>query len=305
MDEQFGDRDGIVRSLAAAGRALAAFAADAVEAMKCVVAAIPPAGTPDGDLLRCMLLCGHPGFPEHLEALDRTAGRIPWRIRTIGPIRTGMDRAVEAERERLALSGESRPTGGSVYDSVELAILREAVVLVLADRFKRQTLRTDRTWVTGDDGQRLRFPPNDLSFLDSVYDPEPFWIWLRVAVTRAANAILMDRFRHPDERLDEFDHIRTDASLRAASLTALSQADDLFAALASGPEPLLNQLLTEEEREEATERVRQIRDHATPRQSELMDLLAQGMTIADAARTLGISPSTARVQMKLLRDKST
>jgi DNA-binding CsgD family transcriptional regulator len=60
-------------------------------------------------------------------------------------------------------------------------------------------------------------------------------------------------------------------------------------------------LLDQVEDAERKERLGRLLEDATPRQRQLLGLIAEGHTAASAARELGISPNTAHVQLHRLR----
>jgi hypothetical protein len=229
----------------------------------------PGRGTALGDLER--LLDRGAGAKERLAALERTVDRVVWLPRS--------------PRVRAALRWRAR------HDGCDLATakrreLRAAVYLVLAERARPQVHRFGARWLTDQRGRAAEMLPLELP-------DELFWRWFGDEVRKAAEASLLGSPYPPSSG---------QASARLIGLDSLAEL------AGPGPDPL-SWLLAAEERGQALERWRAVLGSATPAQRALLMALAEerpGLgpaTEADAARRLGLAPSTARVQWKRLVDR--
>jgi DNA-binding CsgD family transcriptional regulator len=130
------------------------------------------------------------------------------------------------------------------------------------------------------------------------------WDWLADEVRKAALADLLDE-PYPATAATKADALRkrgrsddSPSCLRSRSRgagTALPKPPDL-------DDPLLV-LVKRERHAELAARCRRVLELATPAQFPLLVLVAQGISLPEAARARGIAPTTARVQMHRLRDK--
>jgi hypothetical protein len=229
----------------------------------------PSAATAMGDLR--VLLDGAAGPTERLAALDRTVDRIVWLPRS--------------PQVREALRWRAREDACDLA-AVKQRELRAAVYLVLAERGRPQTHRFGARWLTDGRGRTLEAVPAELP-------DELFWRWFADEVRKAAEAALLGRPYPP---------VPGETRSRFVGLDALEEL------AGPGPDPLA-WLVEREERGEVSARWRELLGSATPGQRALLRAMAQepsrggSVTAADAARRLGLAPSTARVQWKRLVDR--
>jgi hypothetical protein len=251
-------------------------------------------GTAIGDLY--VLLSPGSNDEAKLAALERTVDRIRWVPR---------DARVRHTLATLA-------TRGAAMEVVKRQELRAAVYLVLAERRRPQAHRFGRAWLTGRDGRQVPAVPEDL--------PLPlFWRWFADEVRKAAEASLRGESYPPATSETPATSAMPGPSAApahpgGAPRRATRRVISLGGAALEGlpdpaPEPL-QLLIAAEEQREAAECWRAALRVATPRQRELLQTLtrlvrtrppeAPPPTLADAARHLGLAPSTARVQWKRL-----
>lgn len=187
---------------------------------------------------------------------------------------------------------------------VKAEILAEAVVLVLGSRDEvrrmRVGVRRGSFDLREEDGGPTGVRAADLPYsADAEVAPgapagfveSPYLYWFRREVQKAATAILLDERYPPAPRPRRPPRKRRAAEPADPTPLLDKDHDALQALLERGTEhnadvPLLRLLAV-----------------ATPAQLALWKLRAQGMSIAAAARALGIAPATGRYQLKLLRDK--
>lgn len=107
------------------------------------------------------------------------------------------------------------------------------------------------------------------------YDPErPFAPWLKVVVRNCCHRVRKRQGRHAHEPLGDSE-------------------DPGQEPREAGVEPTLDETL---DRQRLTQKAIHAFSELTPRQREVMQLCtADGLTAAEAAREIGVSPSTARV----------
>jgi RNA polymerase sigma-70 factor, ECF subfamily len=112
------------------------------------------------------------------------------------------------------------------------------------------------------------------------YDPDrPFGPWLKAVVRNCCHRVRKLQSRHVHELLEE--ETQEDTQLRAMPTAGPSRSSD--------PEGAVDLKRT-------TTRALEAFSALTPRQREVMHLCTQdGLTAAEAARELGLAPSTARV----------
>lgn len=198
-------------------------------------------------------------------ALERLARRLRWAPRD--------PRAQEAMRARIAEMGRER---------AHLVTFGPALLLAVARMQEPQRMRFGRDYLVGDDDQPVMMEPMHL--------PIPwFWRWLRKETINAIEADLLLCLPYPAD---------PDACDSPADGIDLS----LLAADEPGPEEalLLAEVTAERERMLA-----HLAERCTPAERRLLTALANGApSLAEAARALGISPATARVQYSNIRRKA-
>lgn len=243
-------------------------------------------------------LAADPSVPdeERMAAIDRIVADIPW-----GPNSDWSDRERGAWRElRVRAEAEQRP-----IKELKRDLLAEAVVLVLADRDRFRRIRVGSGagsfYLREDETSPLLVRPIDLPYsanpevADGAPDrfaESPYRYWFRREVQKAAMAILLDE---PYPLTDA-------ASEDAGEQERAPLEDDSLLPADATADPLVALLQVEAQR--ATHaRLASALAQATPRQQQLLSLIAAGASAAEAARALGIAESTARVQLKRLREK--
>lgn len=188
-------------------------------------------------------------------------------------------RALAERIQLLGVSGER----------AKRTLLLQAAVFVLARFDDQQFHRFGVKWVTGADGKKQPIIPRDLQWFDG-------WTWFQDEVRSAAMANLLERPYPAAETKDALDSNSGERPDPLPPDALLSGHED--------DDPLLALLADEEEAEQAAgqkERLNRVLARATPRQRELLRLIAQGHTTASAARTLGIAEGTAYAQLNRLR----
>ncbi len=175
---------------------------------------------------------------------------------------------------------------------------------MLADRDRFRRLRVGRGqgsfYLTEGDDQPLEIRPEVLPYGEpgtsgapAPFAESPYLHWFAREVQAAATAILLDEPYPPTDATED------DAWERPHRPLADGAAPDEEVA----SDPLLV-LLASELRGEVGRQLRAVLERASPRQRQLLELMAYGATAAEAARALGIAEATARVQLKRLRDKA-
>lgn len=244
-------------------------------------------------------------------ALDPSVGdddRMAALARLVATVRWSPNRAWGGREERAW--GELRRRAADErrsIESIKQELLAEAALLVLADRARSRRIRVGSGkgsfGLTEVAGGSAEVSPTDLPFAagrgpvgvaPDAFFGSPYLYWLRREIQKAATAVLLNEPYPP-----------TDAT-----------ADDALNALDSAPPPLdqiplddevgddpPSALLAAERYAEASRQLGMLLEQATPAQRELLRLLAAGATVPEAARALGIKPSTARVQLHRLRAK--
>ncbi len=212
--------------------------------------------------------CGTP----RCDACRDVARRVPWKVH---------DPAVGRELVRRAAAE------GVDVDTIKRQTLFEAVWLVLGASTHAQHHRFGRAWFTGADGRKATLVPYELRGRQR----HLFWKWFTDEVPKAAEAILLDRPYPSPKSRDPFDTARC---FVPEDIDGLEDKDPL------GNDPLLL-LIDDERRREDVARLDVLLAQATPRQRQLLALIAKGASLADAARTLGIAPATARSLLHKLR----
>jgi hypothetical protein len=256
-------------------------------------------GTLLGDLQLVLGAAERTDGRRQLAALERTVDRIAWRPRD--------------PMARRALA--ARAADGIDVDVVKRQELRAAVYLVLAERDRPQAHRFGRSWTTGDDGRLVEVVPAQL-------DENLHWGWFCDEVRKAADASLLGQpypaaaaqLRSQAADSEEAGEQRVDVVRPGPrGLRSLTRADSLDADVVADPSPGPLDLLLTKETAEAHRRLwRRTLDAASPRQRQLLDALAAGSSaddypvasLADAARLVGVAPSTAGVQWKRLVDRA-
>ncbi len=210
---------------------------------------------------------------ERLAAVQRMADRMEWYPRTW------------AVQRALAQQAAAEETSVAQIRHRELCA---AVLLVLDDKHYPKTHRFGKDWVTGEDGRKIALAPTQLPV-------DLFWDWFFIEVPKAAEASILGCPYPPSD---------ADAMDRAKDGVPLCLSLDVRRHDPADPDgdPLLA-LLETERRAEDDSRLLVALQAASPRQYQLLALLAAGLTEAEAARRLGITPATARVQLARLRRK--
>lgn len=215
-------------------------------------------------------------------AADRLAARIQWYPWTaqMGRGRARNPRVRDAFRERardIRASGAlgERPTNAEIARF----LLAQAIPLVAGRLTEWQRHRTpDGRWMKDGDGRAGRcWRPDHAELVD-------LWGWFCAQARAAAEADLLG-MPYPDGRENDV-FVASAVAVDTARLAAVADATDPLLALLDdmGAAELLHSL------------------EATPRQREILALLAIGHDVASIAQTLGIAPATVRVQLKRLRD---
>lgn len=209
-----------------------------------------------------------------LAALERTAERLVRYPRN------------PAARRALAARADEE---GTSPPAVLRRETRAAVLLVLSQRDRPQRHRFGRAWVLDIDGKVAVVPINDLP-------ATWFWDWLRREVPKAVAASLLERPYPP---------VDGDPWSRAplGGVPAVVSLDAQPPSLVDVTGDPLEVLLVADRQREAACQLRRILDLATPRQREVLIMLATGVPLPDAARRLGMAPATARAHLHNLRRK--
>lgn len=230
---------------------------------------------------------------DRMAAINRLASTVRWSTHP-----GWGERERGAWRElRARVEDEQRPLA-----TIKQEVLDEAVVLVLGDRDRLQRIRVGRGLgsfsLRENEDADTKVRPRDLPYsadpgvtgsTSSEFNVSPYLYWFRREVQEAATAILLGE-PYPPPAVTE-DVWKQDRSY--ANLDEL-QNDEA--------NPLLH-VTNIENYQEQMRTLAPILEAASPRQQDLLLLLADGATTAEAARALGIAESTARVQIKRLRDK--
>ncbi len=207
-------------------------------------------------------------------ALDRMADRFAW-VRS-------------RRRVKAALPRRSRELGVSPRELLRHE-LQAAFLLVLGTRGQPQTIRFDREWVVDERGKRVPVPPDEL---------EAAWYhrWFRIAVVRTVERSLAERTdRVPTPEAEAAERIE-----RRSVRLPEGWEDERPAAPDDDPLVLLVEGV---EREEARQRLAVCLNAATPKQREVLTLLAQGLTYGEVAARLGTTQGNVRTQLTLLRKR--
>jgi len=234
---------------------------------------------------------------ERMAAIHRLIAPIRWT-----PNGDWNDREQRAWRElRDRPEAEERPVS-----QVKRELLEEAVVLVLGDRDRPRQVRIGSNrgafYLRDDDDAPTQVRPLDLPYsadpdvaggAKGLFSESPYLHWFRREVQTAATAILLGEPypAHDDAPDDAWE--QQHGVIQDGDPSLVDEESD----------PLVGLLSGEQHREDA-QRLLSVLDRATPRQFQLLSLIAEGATTAEAARVLGISTSTARVQLKRLRDRA-
>ena len=246
-------------------------------------------------------LATDPSVPEdeRMAAISRLATTVNW-----SPNPTWGKRELRASQElRARARAEER-----LVSDVKKEVLGKAVLLVLGDRGRFRRIRVGggkgSFHLTEVEGGAREISPLDLPYSA---DPEavtethrrfaesPYLYWFRREVQKAAMAIILEEPYPPSTSGTE-----GVGDKRAASSVPLDEKT--VADVRIDGDPHL-QALSMEGYNEATMRLGPLLEQASPRQWDLLILLSEGATTAEAARTLGIAESTARVHLKRFRDK--
>ena len=240
-----------------------------------------------------------PGIPEaeRMAALRRLVSTVRW---------SPNPNWGERERDAWQILRERAEAEGASFELLRQELLGEAAVLVLGDQDHLQRLRvgsgSGSFFLRESDDADTNVRPVDLPYSadpDSTggttpqFDASPYLYWFDREVQRAATAILLDEPYPP-----------TDTANDAWKLDRSHIDPDMMHAEEYGTDPLL-QLLESEHYTEQARRLIQAFQQSSPQQREILSRLADGDSIAQAARDLGITPGSARAQLKRVRDKTT
>jgi len=151
--------------------------------------------------------------------------------------------------------------------------VQAAMVLVVGSDDQPQAIRFGPRWITGDDGKIELWVPNN-------FPMDWYHRWFTQAVVRAVERSVTDR---PD---------------RLPTGVGRS-ADDNPADV----DPLAL-LVAKSDHSEACRRLAAVLDVATPRQTDILRLMADGLKNTEIARRLGITPGGVRTQLTFLRDRA-
>jgi hypothetical protein len=233
-----------------------------------------------GNLLLYTLLWCYQSWKQSPNAAERAAA-----VEAAGEIATFVTWKVQG-KERAAINSalaERAILGNVSREQAKRDALTTAVALVLGEADKPRHYMIGRgVWLKDANGQKASFAPGDIPL--RMFDL--FCRWLHSQAIRAAEAILLDR-PYPagteGEPLDEL------APLIADRVPAPDDADPAYL------------IVERDQQAEDVARLAPVLDAATPRQRELLSLLEEGNSLADAARVMGIEPSTARVLLHKVR----
>jgi len=234
---------------------------------------------------------------ERMAALGRLADRVPWPI---DPTRNEREaRAWAALKERAETLLVDEDATDPRIDTVKRQVLSAAVLLVLAQRDDIQRIRVG----TGEGSHYLRdtddapvgvrpinLPYSGTTEFSGAFADSVYFGWFRAAVKNAAMAQLLDE-PYPRPRRPR------------GTRVPLSSVEDLERVVDPGPDPLEVLLFTEHHHEEAS-RLATLLERASPRQREIVELLAEELSVAQIAHVLDITESTVRGQLHRLRAKS-
>jgi DNA-binding CsgD family transcriptional regulator len=233
---------------------------------------------------------------ERMAAVRRLASTVRWNPYSSW---TGGNRqGAQDLRARAALAGRSTK-------QVIEEILVEAVVLVLGDRERVRridvgsgpgsySLRETEGAAAAVSPAKLPYSadPEITGSKSSKFNTSPYLYWFQREVQKAATAILLDEPYPPTDTADDvWTQIRSKLDL------------DQMQVESSDTDPLL-QLLESEYYAEQTRRLLQALEQASPQQRDILQQLADGNSIAQAARNLGISAGSARAQLNRVRSKA-
>ncbi|MBA2753644.1 MAG: helix-turn-helix domain-containing protein [Chloroflexia bacterium] len=195
-----------------------------------------------------------------------------------------------------------------MVSDVKKEVLGKAVLLVLGDRARFRRIRVGggkgSFHLTEEEGGAREISPLDLPFTADPgaveeahrrFAESPYLYWFRREVQKAAMAIILDEPYPPSTSGTE-----GVGDKRAASSVPLDE--ETVADIRIDGDPHL-QALSMEGYDEAAMRLGPLLEQASPRQRDLLILLSDGASTAEAARALGIAESTARVHLKRFRDK--
>ncbi len=179
-------------------------------------------------------------------------------------------RAQEAMRARVAEMGR---------EQAHLTTFGPAMLLAVARMQEPQRIRFGREYLVGDDGQPVMMAPMHL--------PMPwFWRWLRKETINAMEADLLERPYLAESEGEEVSDIDPE---QLATEAPDPEEALLLAEVAAERERILTSLV----------------ERCTPAERRLLAALLDGApSLAEAARTLGILPATARVQHSNIRRKA-
>lgn len=257
--------------------------------------ALPRPGTVLGDLRLLASALNHDSGV--LVALDRVVDRIRWFPRN--------PEVRRALRTRAASEGRT-------VEQVKRQELRAAIYLALGERGNPQIHRFGSRWLTDKHGHQLPFVPERLPV-------SLFWRWFQDEVRKIAESSLDDdsyagsnptpSVHLPNPKLPLGAVVASgDRITESATIDAILDGR-LPTELPLADRDPVEVLIVDEERREVARRWSAVLARATPRQREILRCLVDGDggnqpgMLADVARTLGVAPSTVRVQWKRLVDR--
>lgn len=183
--------------------------------------------------------------------------------------------------EEVRYHGQVPMSAWTSEERVRDDVLIEAVSLVLGQWNRKQRYRF------GARGKTVTIIPRELRWLDC-------WDWFNAEVQKAARAILLEK-PYPSPRITEGRIIREPFEAGKVQPHRHTQVTEMPGAEMLDPA----EVYLSSEIENAA--LRAMLEHATPRALELLALLDEGYTQADAADALGVTHSTVRVMLHKLR----
>lgn len=226
-------------------------------------------GTVYGDIVRVRL--------GDEDALERLAATIEWKL----------------HNRQLRAALKDRASHEDVgAEALKHRLLMAAVLLALSRYSEEQYHRFGREWYVGEDGRKEKFAPWDiLPVADDI-----LWQWLHSEAIKAAEADLL-ALSYPPAEPDVL--VKAVEDKRAAAehdkpRVVVVPLDPRIVPDAA-PDPLYSLL--------AAEQHRPLLDLLAPQDRELFSLVADGSTLAEAAKAVGISEGNAYVRRNRLQKK--
>ncbi len=236
---------------------------------------LPPELAPgsfDGDFL--LLDDPHVDESVRLAALDRMADRYRW--------------VQGRERVKTALVRRARERG--MQPSALLRDeLRAALLLVLSTSGQPQTIRFGSEWVTDEHGKIVPVAPEKL-------EVDWYYRWFGISVARAVERSLLER---PD-RVPTLEVRGVERFERRLAPLPEGFAEDRPSPPVDDPLVLL---VERDEQDEVRKRLAACLDVATPKQRQILVLLARDLSYRQVAQELGVTEGAVRAQLTLLRKR--